>query len=46
MKSLYLRRCKRCFNFMNWLVRPDGSARCQDCGAEHEELQAEEDNKP
>lgn len=31
----YLRRCDRCSNFMNWLVLPDGQARCQNCGHLH-----------
>lgn len=34
--GLYLRRCDRCSNFMDWLVSPyDGTARCLDCGKWH-----------
>ncbi len=44
-KCYYLRRCKRCSNFMNWRVRSDGTAKCLDCGTKHEAI-AENRRKP
>lgn len=39
-KPLYLRRCRRCSQFMHWFRASDGRARCQECGTWHEPVSA------